>query len=182
MFCLAQPLHPSLYPDTYLDPYPILCPTPYLSRHLEPYPSHLPESYPTVLPNALLESLPEPYPSMSPKILPEHLLEFYPDTYPIRLTQPYPIAYPAELPYPTFSRLDFCLPDRTRPPYLTSLPGRETLHCPRLLTQHYPVTFLGWIPFNWPYLKSSSSASHLDLGLFQPIMHQDCSDNPKPTR
>jgi hypothetical protein len=38
-------------------------------------------------------------------------------------------SYPTELPYPILSRSDFCLPDRTQPPYLTSLPDRITLRC-----------------------------------------------------
>jgi hypothetical protein len=99
----------------------------------ETSPELLPEPYPSVLPDTSPESLLEPYLSMVPKISPERLLELYPDTYPIRLTRP------------------------------------------------YPITFLGQVPFNWPYPKTSTSASHLDLGLFRPIMHHDCSNNPKPT-
>jgi hypothetical protein len=60
----------------------------------------IPESYPSMLPNTSPESLPEPYLSMLPRISPERLPELYPDTHLIRLLRPYPIAYPAELPYP----------------------------------------------------------------------------------
>jgi hypothetical protein len=102
------------------------------------------------------------YPSLLPRISPERLPELYPDTYPIRLTQPYPKSYPAELPYPDH--------------FLTRL----------LPTRSYPTTLPDFLarPDNTslPYPKTSSSASHLNIGLFRSILHQDCSDNPKPTR
>jgi hypothetical protein len=74
-------------------------------------------------------------------------------------------SYPAELPYPISSRSNFCLLDRIRPPYPISLPGRVTPRCTQLLTRPYPITLPGRVPFNWPHPKTSSSASHLDLGL-----------------
>jgi hypothetical protein len=91
-------------------------------------------------------------------------------------------TYPTELPYLIFSRSNFCLPDRTWPPYLTSLPDRVILHCTQLLIRPYPITLPDWVPFNWPHPKTSSSSAHFDLGLFWPIMHQDSLDNPKPTQ
>jgi hypothetical protein len=121
------------------------------------------------------------YLSMLPRISPEHLPELYPDTYPISLTRPYPIVYPTELHYPDL------FPTRVLPTrsYLATLPNILTrlgnTSLPRLLTKPYPITFPGRVPFNWPYPKTSSSASHLDLGLFRLIIYQDCSNNPKPT-
>jgi hypothetical protein len=91
-------------------------------------------------------------------------------------------SYLAELPYSIFSRLDFCLPNHTRPPFLTSSLGRVTLRCTQLLTRAYAITLPGRVPFNWPHPKNSSSASHLNLCLIWPTMHQDSSGNPKPTR
>jgi hypothetical protein len=158
-FCLARAPYRSFYLDQYLR----LCLTPYPSCYTEPHPS--------VLPHASPESVPEPYRSMLPRISPEGLPRLYPDTYPIRLTQPNYLTL-------ILSRPDFCLSDSTRPPHSTSLPDWVTFHCPRLLTQPYPITFPGRVPFNWPYPKTSSSASQRDLGLFWSIMHQDCSDNP----
>jgi hypothetical protein len=76
---------------------------------------------------------------------------------------------------------DFYLPNRTRPPYPTFLPDRVTLRCTQLLTRSYPITLPDRVPFNWPHPKTSSSAYHLDLCLFWPIMHQDSSGNHKPT-
>jgi hypothetical protein len=89
---------------------------------------------------------------------------------------------PAELPYSISSQSDFCLPDHTWPPYSTFLPDRVTLCCTQLLTRPYPITIAHRVCLNWPHLKTSSSAFHLDLGLLCPIMHQDRSSNPKPTR
>jgi hypothetical protein len=133
---------------TYPDPYPKLCPTPYPSHHPEPYPCCLPESYPSVLPDTSPESLPELYASMLPRISPKRLPELYPDTYPIRITRPYRSLTQPNYVTLNFFRPDFWLPDRIRPPYLTSLPNRVTLHYPRLFTQPYPITFPGRVPFN----------------------------------
>jgi hypothetical protein len=74
-------------------------------------------------------------------------------------------TYPSRLPYPISSRSNFCLPDRTRPPYPTSLPGRVTPRCTQLLTRPYPIILPARVPFNWPHPKTSSPASHLDIGL-----------------
>jgi hypothetical protein len=110
-------------------------------------------------------------------------------------------SYPAELPYPILLPIRLLL---TRPymvlpgritllglfpigllpirSYPATLPDRVTLHCTRLLIQPYPITLPSRVPFNWPHSKTSSSASHLDLGLFWSIMLQNSSGNPKPTR
>jgi hypothetical protein len=72
---------------------------------------------------------------------PNHITRFFSrsDFYLPSLTR----SYPAELPYPIFSRLDICLPDRTRPPHPTFLPGRVRLRCTQLLTRPYPITMPG---------------------------------------
>jgi hypothetical protein len=130
-----------------------------------------------------------PYPSLTqlhqclPSLIHSCLAELpYPILLPIRLllTRPY-MVLTDRITYLIFSRSDFHIPDRTRPPYPTSLPSWVTLRCIQLLTQPYPITFPGWLPFNWPHLKTSSSASNPDLCLFWMIMHQDSSGNPKPT-
>jgi hypothetical protein len=63
------------------------------------------------------------------------------------------------------TRSDFCLLDGTRPPYTISLLGWVTPRCTQLLIWPYPITLPGRVPFNWPHPKTSSSASHLDLGI-----------------
>jgi hypothetical protein len=95
--------------------------------------------------------------------------------------QPYTVL-PDRITLPILSRSNFCLPDRTRPPYSTSLPGRVTLRCTQLLIRPYPITLPARVPFNWPHPKTSSLGSHRDLGLFWLIMHEDSSGNPKPTQ
>jgi hypothetical protein len=147
------------------------------------YPIGLPESRPNSLPELHPSALPDrinAYPALYVHTRPNYLTRFFSrsDFYLPGFTR----SYPAGLPYPIFSRLDFCLPDRTWPPYPTSLPSRITLRCTRLLTRSYSITLPGRVPFNWSHPKTSSSASHLDLGLFWPIMHQVSSGNPESTR
>jgi hypothetical protein len=50
------------------------------------------------------------------------------------------------LPYPISSQPDICLPDRTRPPYSTSIPSKVTPRCSQLLTQPYPITLPDRVP------------------------------------
>jgi hypothetical protein len=148
-------------------------------------------AYPIGLSKSHLNSLPELHPSALPDRINTYLA-LYVHTRPNCLTRfisqsdfylpDLTWSYPAELPYSVFSQSDFCLSDCIRPPYPTSLPDRVTLHCTRLLTQPYPITLSGRVPFNWPHSKTSSLASHLDLGLFWSIMLQNSSGNPKPTR
>jgi hypothetical protein len=97
---------------------------------------------------------------MLPEILPERLPELYSDTYPIRLTRPYLIAYLAELPYhdvffigllPTQSYLA-TLPDFLTQPGNTSLPSTANpalpndLSRPRTLQLALPENFLIGLP------------------------------------
>jgi hypothetical protein len=93
-------------------------------------------------------------------------------------------SYPTELPYPILlsirlllTRHYMVLPDRVIlsdlfpvrllpiRSYPATLPDRVTPRCTQLLTRPYPITLPGWVPFNYPHPKISSSASHLDLGL-----------------
>jgi hypothetical protein len=160
------------------------------------YPGNL---YPIGLPNRLTQITPKQLTRTSPNRLtraipdrinaylalyvhtrPNYLTRFFfrSDFYLPGLTQ----SYPAELPYPIFSRSEFCLPDHTWSPYLTSLPGQVTHRCTRLLTRPYPITLPGRVTFNCPHTKTFSSSFHLDLGLFWPLMHQDRPGNPEATR
>jgi hypothetical protein len=50
----------------------------------------------------------------------------------------------------------------TIPDFLTR-PGNTSLHSTAYLA--LPITLPHWVPFNWPHPKTSSSPSHLDLGL-----------------
>jgi hypothetical protein len=148
-------------------------------------------AYSIGLPQSRLNSLPQLHPSALPEPYPVASMFTWPYTFiPSRITLPdsspewistYPALHGRTRPN-YLTRSDFCLPNHTRPPYPTSLPGQVTLHCIRLLIQPYPITLPGWVPFNWSHPKTSSSASHLDLGLFWPIMHHDSLGNPKPTR
>jgi hypothetical protein len=142
-------------------------------------PKHLTQTSPECLIRALPDRI-NAYPALYVHTRPNWLNRFFSrlDFYLPGLTR----SYPAELPYPIFSRSDFCLPYRTRPPYPTSLSNRVTLRCTRLLTRPHPITLPDRVPFNWPHPKTLSSVSHVDLGLFWPIMHQDSSGNLKPTR
>jgi hypothetical protein len=135
-----------------------------------PYPSSIPESCSNSLPELHLSTLPDrinAYLALYVHTQPNYLTRFFSwlDFYLPGLTQ----SYPAKLPYPISSQSDFCLPDRTRPPYPISLPGWVTPRCTQLLTRPYPITLPGRVPFNWPHPKTSSSASHLDLGLLLAI-------------
>jgi hypothetical protein len=135
------------------------------------YPLGLPDltrsAYPNLVRITYLSSTRAPYPSLT------------------QLHQCLPgliCSYPAELHYPILLPIGLLLTC----PY-TVLPGRITL--PNFLTQ--PGNTL---PHSFAYpalpnhltrpgtLKTSSSAYHLDLGLFSLIMHQYSSGNPKPTR
>jgi hypothetical protein len=86
--------------------------------------------------------------------------------FPDALLESLPEPYPSMLPKISPERLPELYPDTY----------------PIKLTRSYLIAFLGWVPLSRTYPKTSSSASHLDLGLFRSIMHQDRLDNPKPTR
>jgi hypothetical protein len=74
-------------------------------------------------------------------------------------------SYPAELPYPILPPIGL-LPTKSYPATLPDfLTWRVTLRSTRLLTHPYLVTLSSRAPFNWPHPKTSSSASHLDIGL-----------------
>jgi hypothetical protein len=147
------------------------------------HPIGLPESRPNSLsdlhPSALLDRI-NAYPALYSHTWLNHLTRFFSRSnfYLHGLTR----SYPTGLPYLIFPRSDFFLPDRTWPPYLTSLPGQVTIRCTQLLIRPYPIALPSRVPFNWPHSKTSSSASNLDLCLFWQLMHQDSSGNPKPTR
>jgi hypothetical protein len=130
--------------------------------------------------NRALPDLIIAYPTLYVHTRPNHLTQFFSgsDFYLPDLTW----SYSAKLPYLFFSRSNFCLPNFTRPPYLTSLPDRVILRCTQLLTRPCPITLPDRVPFNWPLPETSSSASHPDLCLFWAIMHQDSLGNPKPSR
>jgi hypothetical protein len=150
-------LHPFGLPDLTWSAYPNLARI--------TYPIFIRASYPSLtgLHQCLL-GLIRPYPVESP----------YPILLPIRLLLIWPYTVlPDRITLPNFFWSDFCLPDRTRPPYPTSLPGRVTLRCTQLLTRPYLITLPDRVPFNWPHPKTSSLASHLNLCLFWLIMHQD---------
>jgi hypothetical protein len=132
-------------------------------------------TYPILLPSGHLLTLPYTF-------LPGQTT--LPDSSPNR-TSTYPAIHSLTRPnYLTrsFSPSEFCLPNHTQPPYLTSLPGWVTLRCARLLTRPYPITLPGRVPFNWPHLKTSSWASHLDLGLHLTKNASRQIGCPKPTR
>jgi hypothetical protein len=124
---------------------------------------------------------------------------------PGRITLPDPCPdrtsmYLTGLPYPILLPIRLLL----NRPY-TALPSRITLHdlfpIGLLPNRPYPATLPDFLtrsgntslhPTTYPALpnhftrpgtpKTSSSASHLDSGLFWPIMQQYSSSNPKPTR
>jgi hypothetical protein len=94
------------------------------------------------LPDSRLNVLSEPYPIASMFIRPYMFIPgriTLPNSSPDR-TSTYPIVpdHLTRLPYPILSRSDFWLPDRTRPPYPTSLPDPFPIGL--LTTRSYPAT------------------------------------------
>jgi hypothetical protein len=130
----------------------------------------LPESCPNSLPELHLSALPKSYPIASMLTQPYMFISgqiILPDSSPNRTS-----TYPASHGFIRLNYLTQSLPDRTSaylivPGHLTRLPYLVGLHftAPNMLTRPYPITLPGRVPFNWPHPKTSSSASHLDLGL-----------------
>jgi hypothetical protein len=100
-----------------------------------------------------------------------------PEFLPGPLSKTMPDSLPESQPKTLLEFLSRVAPERvTR--RLTQVTTRAV---PEHVTQNFTRALTRVVPFNGLYPKTSSLATHLDLGLFPPIMHQECSDNPKPT-
>jgi hypothetical protein len=147
------------------------------------YPIGLPESCPNSLPELHPRALPDRIKSL-PGLIRSYPAELpYSILLPIRLqlTRPYTVL-PGRIILPDLFPVGI-MPTRsylaTLPDFLTQ-PGNTSLHLTTYPTLPNHHTRPGTLQLDSP--ETSSSASHLDFGLFWPIMHQDSSGNPKPTQ